>query len=261
MPTVTVYSTRGGSGKTLISVNLAYWLAKEGHKTLIIDADIEAPSLDKILLSPESERSRTWVHYLGNSVEDLASVIESTKFENLDLISSPQPEVGQEFLSSQRSEWWAVALKRSIQAQKELYERFNYEWIIVDNQSGISMNSVNHMAIADRSLLVLRPANYGVDASFRFIKEMYNILKDVRERKDFYVWNQVPIPQNKEEETQLKLFMDAWDDFFQTIGLQSTVRMSYSHSVAISLISKGAGVFTHIPEFQKNIEKIAKQII
>jgi flagellar biosynthesis protein FlhG len=43
--TVTVHSLRGGTGKTLISVNLAAFLVKLGYRVILIDLDLGAPSL------------------------------------------------------------------------------------------------------------------------------------------------------------------------------------------------------------------------
>jgi len=41
-----VHSYKGGTGKTLISMNLAAILAKQGKNVCLIDLDLRAPSLD-----------------------------------------------------------------------------------------------------------------------------------------------------------------------------------------------------------------------
>ena len=43
--TITVHSLRGGTGKTLVSMNLAAYLVKMGYRVFIIDMDLGAPSL------------------------------------------------------------------------------------------------------------------------------------------------------------------------------------------------------------------------
>jgi MinD-like ATPase involved in chromosome partitioning or flagellar assembly len=45
---ITVHSYKGGTGKTLFSVNLAISLAKRGRKVCLLDLDFRAPSLNAI---------------------------------------------------------------------------------------------------------------------------------------------------------------------------------------------------------------------
>jgi ATP-binding protein involved in chromosome partitioning len=46
---ITVFSGKGGVGKTTVSVNIAYGLQKEGLSTGILDADITGPNVAKML--------------------------------------------------------------------------------------------------------------------------------------------------------------------------------------------------------------------
>ena len=47
--TIAVYSGKGGVGKTTVAVNLAAFLASQGHRVGILDADIDCPNADKVL--------------------------------------------------------------------------------------------------------------------------------------------------------------------------------------------------------------------
>src|SRR5688572_20353539 len=46
MYTVTFYSFKGGVGRSMAMVNVAYLLASKGKRVLMVDFDLEAPGLD-----------------------------------------------------------------------------------------------------------------------------------------------------------------------------------------------------------------------
>lgn len=236
--TVTVYSTRGGSGKTITSVSLAKRLAHRGYKTIIIDVDLEAPSILH-LIHPKVDISQInfWSDYLdAKDGVTVVNLIQQTEISNLDVIYTGTPHMGKRFLLNKKTNWWENALKRSLLAQKELYD-LGYEYIILDNQSGTSLNSVNNMILADSSVLVVRPVNYGVDATESFIEEMYRILRGMKLRNDFYIWNQVINPLNEEEEQMLLTFMDKYNSIFQKAGVTLGTTIYHDRKLNLQLLS------------------------
>lgn len=65
MKAIIVYSGKGGVGKTTTTANIARLLAKQGHKVLIIDADINTPSMNSEF-DGEHPQDNIWVHSSGN---------------------------------------------------------------------------------------------------------------------------------------------------------------------------------------------------
>ena len=64
---IAVHSYKGGTGKTLLSVNLAATFAKAGKKVSVFDLDFRAPSLFAIL---KAENAEFWFNdYLNNTCE------------------------------------------------------------------------------------------------------------------------------------------------------------------------------------------------
>ena len=57
----TFYSYKGGSGRSMTMANVAWALATNGHKVLVIDWDLEAPGLHRyfhpFLADPEQGKS------------------------------------------------------------------------------------------------------------------------------------------------------------------------------------------------------------
>lgn len=53
---ISVMSGKGGVGKSSVTANMAVCLASLGHKVGILDADLNGPSIGKLLSVPHSEK-------------------------------------------------------------------------------------------------------------------------------------------------------------------------------------------------------------
>lgn len=83
--TVLVTSTLAGEGKTTVALNLALSLTKEGHKVLVLDADIRHQSVAKSLgLTATGANMLDW---LNNKQLPLDSCIRTDKSGKLDIFS------------------------------------------------------------------------------------------------------------------------------------------------------------------------------
>jgi MinD-like ATPase involved in chromosome partitioning or flagellar assembly len=248
--TVTIYSTRGGNGKTITSLMLAIAAAKRNLKAVVIDADLEAPSLMH-LLHPQKV-APTWVDYLEEYVNDITELPQKTNIPNLEVIYSPTPQVGKNFLGWKSKAWWQQALKRSMIAEQELHQA-GYDFVVLDNQSGTSLNSVNNMVLADASVMVIRPATYGVGAAENFIGEMYRVLRNMKPRKDFYMWNQVQIPKSEQEKDILNNFLTTWDNNMEKHGLIYGGRVNFNLTLNLALLGE-------VTDFSKYFSEVAGPI-
>lgn len=111
-----VTSPSPGTGKTTVSANLGITFAALGKKTVVVDADMRKPMLEKLLSLPRGEGLS---EYLSGKTDDINAV--KTSYPNLYAVSSgaipPNPS---ELLSSER--FYAILCKLS--------EDFDY--IIID---------------------------------------------------------------------------------------------------------------------------------
>ncbi len=100
-----VTSSIPGEGKSFTALNTAIAFASEGHRTLLIDADLRRPSLQKIFAEEGlKEKKAGLVDYLAGNLTQ-AEVVQSTPHSNLSVILSgnraPNPA---DLLSSTRLE-------------------------------------------------------------------------------------------------------------------------------------------------------------
>jgi len=69
---IAVHSYKGGTGKTLLSVNLAATFAKQGKKVCLFDLDFRAPSLCTIL---KVDNAECWLNDYLNGTCDISKVL------------------------------------------------------------------------------------------------------------------------------------------------------------------------------------------
>jgi capsular exopolysaccharide synthesis family protein len=95
-----VSSPQPGEGKSTTTANLAIAFAQLRKRTLLIDADLRRPVQHNVF---EKDRGPGLAEYLIGEVEDVSSIIHSTKIENLHIMTAgglpPNPS---ELLGSER---------------------------------------------------------------------------------------------------------------------------------------------------------------
>ena len=261
---VLTHSFKGGTGKTVIATNFAYNFCKKGLKTLIIDADLLAPSMEKIF--PRSTKKykefRTWTDYLEGKYSNLSEIVYETEYKNLDVVYSPPPEIGRNFLTEKSSSWWVQALKTCLHDKEDWFNELGYDYIILDNQNGISMNSANNITISDVGFLILRPVTYGVSGTAHLLREMYSTIQGLRKkRSDYLIWNQIPRSEHDDKNNYISEIINEWDKFFIEGGLTPISRIYYDADLSISMLKQEEDkLLGTSKDLQKEISRILDQI-
>ena len=187
---ITFHSYKGGTGKTLLSVNLAATLANSGKKTCLLDLDFSAPSLHSVFKTVETEY---WLNDYLNRVCEIDSVLRDCSsgcVANGQLfvgLANPSSEAIRDIASKDRK-WEMEALGRLLSLKNSLLEKLNFDYVIFDTSPGLKYSSINAVASADVVLVVTTLDKSDMKGTQRMIQDLYELF----ERKTAVVFNKVP---------------------------------------------------------------------
>jgi len=184
-----VHSYKGGTGKTLLSVNLAAALAKRGKKVALLDLDFRAPSLFAILKINEASH---WVNDYLNGACDINKVLidlSSRLQENGKFfvgLANPSTEAMRD-MSAKDRKWEMRALGNLLALRNTLLTEGGFDYLVFDTSPGLQYSSINAIVTADLVVVATTGDRSDVDGTRRMLSEMYNLF----EKKTGLVLNKV----------------------------------------------------------------------
>jgi MinD-like ATPase involved in chromosome partitioning or flagellar assembly len=198
---IAVHSYKGGTGKTLLSVNLAASFAKAGKKVALFDLDFRAPSLFAILKAQSGE---FWFNdYLNSTCEvnktliDLSSRLTGNgKFYAG--LANPATEAIRD-MSSKDRKWEMRALGRLLALRETLLRDDGFDYLFFDTSPGLQYSSINAIVAADFVVVATTGDRSDVDGTKRMLKELYNLF----EKKTGLVLNKVIDPSATAKKTEI----------------------------------------------------------
>lgn len=138
---VTVANQKGGVGKTTTVVNLAAYLAKMGHKILIIDMDSQANATSSFGISPGLLEASSYEVLEGR--RKAKDVIQHTEIENLDILPAAPALAGAEVEL-------VPEIAREFKLRKAITDILgDYEFIFIDCPPSLGLITLNAMCASD----------------------------------------------------------------------------------------------------------------
>lgn len=175
---IVITSATPGEGKSTVAANLAVSFAQTGKKTLLVDADLRRPTIDKFF-GLDSSYGLSNLFVAGSELNELDALVSSV--DNLFVLTSgPVPPNPAELLSSQRG--------------KSLFKGFEeqYDIVLIDSPPVAAVSdSLILSTYAGGTLLVIR---YGKVAK-EVVRKSLTQLENVKANVLGAVLNQIPVGQ------------------------------------------------------------------
>jgi septum site-determining protein MinD len=188
---IAFHSYKGGTGKTLLSVNLATTLANKGKKICLLDLDFRAPSLQAIF---ETCKPEYWLNDYMNgacAIDRVLTDCSSNYVANGKIfvgLANPSTEAIREMISKDRK-WEMKALGRILSLKNSLLKELGFDYVIFDTSPGLQYSSINAVVSADVVFVVATPNKSDVEGTQLMINELYELFG----KKTRIIANQVPL--------------------------------------------------------------------
>ena len=197
---ISVTSGKGGVGKTNISVNLAYCLARRGKRVVLLDADLGLANVDVVLgLTPEFN-----LFHLVHEGAKLSDVLAQTPYGFKIL---PAASGVREMLALSTGQ--KVSL---LEAMDELED--NVDFLIVDTGAGINDNVMYFNLASQERQVVLTPEPTS-------LKDAYALIYAIQQHPAVYNFR-VLVNQSQDEKMAKDIFRRlymACDHFLSGVSL------------------------------------------
>lgn len=188
---IAIHSYKGGTGKTLLTVNLAATYARRGKRVCALDLDFRAPSLQSIFKLNGSEY---WLNdYLNGACEINKVLIDYTpqckcSGQMLVGLANPATEALRD-MSSKDRKWEMRALGRLLSLKNTLLNDMELDYLLLDTSPGLQYSSINAIVSADVVLVITTIDASDMEGTKRMTHELY----DLFEKKAGILMNKVPI--------------------------------------------------------------------
>jgi len=148
---------KGGAGKSVFSTIMAFWLARIGKRTVLMDVDLGGANLHTLLgiKSPD----RTLNDFITRRFGELEDICIDTSEKNLRLISGAS-----DVLSLANPHF-----SQKIKLMTHL-SRLDADYVVLDLGAGTSFNVLDFFLIAHKKIIVLTPEPTSIQNAYIFVR-------------------------------------------------------------------------------------------
>ena len=178
---ISVINQKGGVGKTTTVINLAAGLTMKGKKILVIDLDPQGNATTGLGLS-NTENSELTIYNVLNGNKKISEVIQPTKFNNLNLVSSNVDLSGLELETADDS-------RRAFKLKDELASILNdsgslYDYILIDCPPSLSLLTIMALVASDALVVPLQTEFFALEGLTQLMKTIDRIKSNLNPSLD-----------------------------------------------------------------------------
>ncbi len=166
---IAICNQKGGTGKTTTSINLSVYLAIEGHKVLLVDADPQGNSTSGLGTNKDS-LEKSLYHVLLNASQ-MKDVMLKTEIENLSLVPSNIDLIGVEVELIEEPDRES-RLRTSLAAISE-----EFDYVLIDCPPSLGMLTLNALVAATSVLIPVQCEYYALEGLGQLTKTI-NLIRD-----------------------------------------------------------------------------------
>ena len=172
---ISVTNQKGGVGKTTSAVNIAYYLAKQGKKTLLIDFDPQGNATSGLGINKQSLEGTMSDVVL--ETKQLVDVILPTDHKNL-YIAPTTPHLANTEVELAQANRRFTRLKNAIGTLPP------YDFILIDSPPSLSLLTVNGLIAAQYVLLPVQAEFYALEGLGQLLETMKLVRKSMNPTLD-----------------------------------------------------------------------------
>ena len=178
---ISIINQKGGVGKTTTVINLAAGLSMKEKKVLVIDLDPQGNATTGLGLS-NTENSENTIYSVLNGNKKISEVIQKTKFEKLNLVSSTVDLSGLEVETAGDS-------RRAFKLKDELALILNdsetsYDYILIDCPPSLSLLTIMALVASDALVVPLQTEFFALEGLTQLMKTIERIKSNLNPTLD-----------------------------------------------------------------------------